>query len=238
MKCWICPYEPDLVAEQRAELIAPLNRAEREKLSRYRRTEDRLEFLVSRYVVRRCLSELSCAHPGELRLTNLSTGQPVIVSLDGESQVASVSLSHTHGAVALLAGPRAVKCGIDVERMTDLNVKQLLTARFFSSREREWVESGSSVASIRSRFFRVWTLKEAYLKATGEGMAGFSDKVEVLPVSHEQAEVIDHRVKHETGSSWYFQTSTIGDAYFVARAWEKRPDLRSLVEETVGDFMG
>ena len=59
--------------------------------------------------------------------------------------------------------------GVDVEHVRPLESMSSLVRRCFSERERAHFESLPD-ASRLSAFFRTWTRKEAYLKATGEGL--------------------------------------------------------------------
>ncbi len=80
------------------------------------------------------------------------------------------NLSHTSGLVACAvreAGP----VGVDVEALTGDRPWQALAARFFAPDEaRSLAHLGP--AERRRRFLLLWTLKEAVLKARGEGLAG------------------------------------------------------------------
>ena len=53
-----------------------------------------------------------------------------------------------------------------------------LAKRFFTEKEASYLESLSPQEKIET-FFRFWTAKEAYLKATGEGLGGL-DNIEVM----------------------------------------------------------
>lgn len=77
------------------------------------------------------------------------------------------NLSHSGNfAVCIIADK---PCGIDIEggRTIKLSVAQ----RFFSSWEYEWIQSAKDTVGQEERFLRIWTLKEAYAKLTGLGIA-------------------------------------------------------------------
>lgn len=78
------------------------------------------------------------------------------------------SLSHCEGAVALLVAD--APCGVDVERIR--RARTLAVARrYFSADEAAWLEA-LPADEQDSAFFRLWTLKEAAVKALGTGLAG------------------------------------------------------------------
>lgn len=60
-------------------------------------------------------------------------------------------------------------CGIDIEGNRPF--KPSVAKRFFSKTEYHWIYDTENVSVQAERFFRLWTLKEAYAKATGNGIA-------------------------------------------------------------------
>lgn len=83
------------------------------------------------------------------------------------------NLSHSGTMAACCVADRPV--GIDIEGGRPCRLK--VAQRFFSERERAWVEE----AETEHRFFRLWTLKEAYAKADGAGIGQNITKVHFRP---------------------------------------------------------
>lgn len=88
------------------------------------------------------------------------------------------SLSHSGSiAVCALAGQEV---GADIQQFGQ--IRKGLAERFFSSEDllliREWEEYGIRREEI---FFRIWTIKEAYMKLTGEGMSQGLHSTRILP---------------------------------------------------------
>ena len=79
------------------------------------------------------------------------------------------NISHSSNYVACVIGNRPV--GIDIEKAR--KGRQNLAKRFFDVSEAEWIKECDS----DERFFRIWTLKEAYGKATGQGVLDILDKI-------------------------------------------------------------
>lgn len=79
------------------------------------------------------------------------------------------NISHSSNYVACVIGDRPV--GIDIEKARE--VRQNLAKRFFDISEAEWIKECDS----DERFFRIWTLKEAYGKATGQGVLDILGKI-------------------------------------------------------------
>lgn len=79
------------------------------------------------------------------------------------------NISHSSNYVACVIGDRPV--GIDIEKTRE--GRQNLAKRFFDESEAEWIKECDS----DERFFRIWTLKEAYGKATGQGVLDILGKI-------------------------------------------------------------
>lgn len=79
------------------------------------------------------------------------------------------NISHSSNYVVCAIGDKPV--GIDIEG--GRKGRQNLARRFFDRAESDWIEEAES----DERFFRIWTLKEAYGKATGCGVLDILDKI-------------------------------------------------------------
>lgn len=79
----------------------------------------------------------------------------------------SFNLSHSGERVMCVIADQEVGC--DVERVKDVNLA--FGRRFFAPQEYEQVACLSGKNKKNQMFFRIWTQKESYIKATGKGIA-------------------------------------------------------------------
>ncbi|MBO5459044.1 MAG: 4'-phosphopantetheinyl transferase superfamily protein [Lachnospira sp.] len=86
------------------------------------------------------------------------------------------NLSHSGNYAVCIISDK--DCGIDIEG--GRNVKLNVAKRFFSEREYSWITETADISEQKERFFRIWTLKEAYAKLTGMGIAEEISKVEYI----------------------------------------------------------
>jgi len=75
------------------------------------------------------------------------------------------SLSHSGDMVICAAGSKDVGC--DIEKLAA--PKEKVAERFFAPEEIEYLHSFSG-DTLDREFFRLWTMKESYIKMTGEGL--------------------------------------------------------------------
>lgn len=124
--------------------------------------------LVSTALVRTTLSRYGELSPAAWCFRRNENGRPEIV----ESQSAGglrFNLSHT-GGLAACAVTRGADVGVDVESIARRAEVRAIADRFFTTDEARELRALDE-ARCRERFFELWTLKEAYVKARGGQLA-------------------------------------------------------------------
>jgi 4'-phosphopantetheinyl transferase len=126
------------------------------------------------------------------------------------------NLSHTRGLVACGVA-REREIGVDVEHV-DRRVELLAVARHvFSPREIAGLEALSGEAQ-RSRFFDLWTLKEAYIKAIGKGLAAPLRAITFAAETADPVPVHFDVEARDDASSWCFRRHQPGSQHRLAVA--------------------
>jgi 4'-phosphopantetheinyl transferase len=165
-----------------------LSPPEMDRARRFHFERDRNHFIVARGFMRVILARYLGAKPDKLEFTYSTRGKPTL-----GGSYASVglhfNLSHS-GGIALLAVSPAGTVGIDVEQLRPMDDADQLVHRFFSSRETEAFQKMPPSAKSLA-FFNLWTRKEAFLKASGEGIAHLLNQVEVSFLPGEPAKLLN-----------------------------------------------
>jgi 4'-phosphopantetheinyl transferase len=157
-----------LTAFSREDLLHYLGPEERVRHARFRFESDRDIYLVAHALTRRMLGRLIGVSSDALEFAAGEHGRPEIVGPES-ARGFRFNLSHTHGLVAC-AVTRGADIGVDVE-YAERRVDILGVARqVFSPVEVAGLAALSGGAQ-RERFFELWTLKEAYIKAIGKGLS-------------------------------------------------------------------
>lgn len=68
--------------------------------------------------------------------------------------------------------------GCDIEKSDKVNTK--IAKRFFAQSESDYIFSAKTEAEQSEIFFRLWTLKESYLKHSGKGLQGGLNSFEIV----------------------------------------------------------
>ncbi|WP_114968055.1 4'-phosphopantetheinyl transferase family protein [Rhodoferax ferrireducens] len=155
------------------ELLTRLNGEERARCLRYRQPADRIRFATTRVILRRMLAERLRIPLDEIKLDIDSFGKPRLANRDA----LFFNLSHS-GNFALIALSAHQPVGVDIEAATTALDFNSLHASLTPAERRYCDESADEKA-----FFRVWSGKEAVLKAWGVGIADHLQSVSVVPVA-------------------------------------------------------
>jgi 4'-phosphopantetheinyl transferase len=155
---------PDLLAFYRSLLSSD----EIRRADRYLREDSRVAFTIAHAVLRRLLSGYSDVAPQDWSFVAGEHGRPEI-DTPAAHRGLRFNLSHTRGLIAFVFAS-GIDCGIDVEETERLADPAKLAKRVFAASEREDFEAQAPDLR-RRRFHEYWTLKEAYIKATGFGLA-------------------------------------------------------------------
>lgn len=162
--------QPD---EEREALARALSEDERQRAARFYFEKDRRHFTVARGVLRALLGRYLERAPGEISFEYGPQGKP---SLPSPAPL-RFNLSHSGGR-ALLAFSREREVGVDIEQARPLKDLLGLAETVFSPRELATLRALSGAAREEA-FFACWSRKEAFIKATGEGMSRRLDSFDV-----------------------------------------------------------
>ena len=145
-----------------------LDDQERDRGDRFRLAPVRRRFIVCRARLRQLLSSYQRVAPRELEFTYAELGKPELVGRR-PAEPLYFNVSHSH-ELALIAVTRSGELGVDIERVRPLRDMRGLAQRFFAASEYQGLERLGPEAR-EAAFFRLWTRKEALLKATGKGLS-------------------------------------------------------------------
>jgi 4'-phosphopantetheinyl transferase len=150
-----------------------LSHEESAQYHRFRVAHDARDYAAAHALLRHALSATGDHAPAQWRFDKTPAGKPFLIG--GYADRASFSLSHTRGMVACAVTSGAA-IGVDVECVDRKVDAGAIAARFFAPAETARISTLDGEAR-RERFFDLWTLKEALVKALGLGMATALDSL-------------------------------------------------------------
>jgi 4'-phosphopantetheinyl transferase len=146
--------------------VAALSAEEIARAARVRSPADRARRLASRAALRAILGRYLGEEPRRVQLSATPAGRPLLVD---PSRPLEVSLSRS-GGWALVAVADGARVGVDLELVDARHVDEPLLDATLTAEERAELESTPASRRVR-RFYELWTLKEAWAKADGTGLA-------------------------------------------------------------------
>jgi 4'-phosphopantetheinyl transferase len=214
----------------RPQLMAALSDDERARYTRFRFDDDRDTYLVAHALTRGLIAGLCGCALADVQFELGERGRPELIAQAGRPAL-RFNLSHTRGFVAC-AFTASADIGVDVE-YADRKVEILAVAKHvFSARERSALEALSGVEQ-RERFFDLWTLKEAYVKAIGKGLAAPLRAISFAPEQPDSVPVHFTSEVADNADDWCFRRLKPHSDYRLAVAFRAGRDAAVSFEEYV-----
>jgi len=197
------------------ELKNLLANNERSRALEFKFLRDSKRFIIARAALRQILAMVLNAEPHSLQLSTGSYGKPGLAK-----ENLRFNLSHS-GDLALIAVARERELGIDVEEMRPMDDLRSIAKRFFAPQEAQRIAAMTDSATITRAFFECWTRKEAFIKATGEGLSRPLDSFRVTFFPDCLPEL---RIDSEDSAHWKLVNINAGPRYCAALVYELLPD--------------
>lgn len=177
---------------------ALLTTDEKLRAGKYRQQKDTYRFIVSRGAQRIILGKYTKQPPAGLQFVLGYNKKPYLVSNDGS--VIHYNPSHSGDWIVLAIATSAV--GADVEQIDHtFPFDDILTDNFS-------VEEIRYISTSAEKFFTLWTRKEAYLKATGQGLG---DHLPVTPALDGEHQL--DRMLTGSDNKWQLNSFMLADGY-------------------------
>lgn len=217
---WTAPLElaPDILRG----LAATLSEPERERAQRFFFETHRNRFVAGRGLLRVILARYLSARPGQVQFEYGPAGKPALAGEFAECGI-EFNLSHCE-ELAVLAVTRRTRIGADVERIWMPAEADELVNRFFSRREAA-LFARLQASDKPLAFFNLWTRKEAFLKATGQGIGHCLGRVEVAFLPNEAPRLLQLPAEVAGGNAgqWALHVVEPASGYVAAIACEGTP---------------
>lgn len=193
-----------------------LSPEERDRASRFRFDRHRTRYIAGHGLLRYILGKYLNLDPARVAFFIDSNEKPDLVS---ESNPRSIRFNLSHSEDLALVGITLNRSiGVDVEQIRPNPGALQIAKRYFSTQEYEQIRSTPEHAR-QAMFFRFWTLKEACIKATGEGIGALEQVQVTLDPDHPKPDV---RIDSELGSGTSWQALTLNpvEGYIGAVVFE------------------
>jgi 4'-phosphopantetheinyl transferase len=200
----------DVAAARRARWLSWLSAAERARVARYVDPRHGERYLAAHAQLRWLLGERLGLPPEAVALERAPQGKPYL-----PGRPLRFNLSHCR-EFALVALHPAREVGVDLEWTAAPRDWLALARRFFTVAEAAWLAALPAGEQPRA-FCRLWTCKEAWMKADGRGMAAGLRAIEVIPGDGSTPVV-------RGGSAWCWREIEAPPGFAATVVWAREDD--------------
>lgn len=196
-----------------------LTPAERQRMRAFRFEKDQRQYLAARALVRTALSLQAGVSPADWRFGATARGKPFIEGPAGQAPL-HFNLAHTHGLVVCAVSRNHARLGVDVESIDRQTAALDIADGHFGPAECAWLREVPA-DQLPQAFMQLWTLKEAWIKATGEGLSAALNHCSFTLPSRPDAgpasvSAVFHDGSTEQGAHWRFIRAVLDDRFAVA----------------------
>jgi 4'-phosphopantetheinyl transferase len=175
----------------------------------------RLHYLGARLLIRQSVAEACGCAPTRLGFRTGITGKPEAIT-PANAAGWHFNAAHSGDLAACIVARHPV--GIDLEPCDRIIDPVPVARRHFTPAEADWIAANHGRS--RQRFLALWTLKEAYLKGMGTGLATDLASVTFQPVGGRQFRC------HDTGptvGNWHCRLYCLRSAFWLSYATPEIP---------------
>lgn len=159
------------------DLLSYVGKYRRNKISRYKNEQDRKRSLLAEFLIKKAIVEKMGLR--DVTISRNKYGKPYLQGVKDFH----FNISHSGHYVVIAVSEE--KVGIDIEKKDKVDYR--IAERFFSNKEAREILAGSEEDERIDAFYRIWTLKESYVKTIGKGLTipfssfefTFGNKIEI-----------------------------------------------------------
>jgi 4'-phosphopantetheinyl transferase len=154
-----------------SSLLSLLTEADRQQILRLRNLRDQWSVAAARAVVRILLGQCLDCPAQDVALIRDERGKPMLDPRRHGTIARQLHFSISHGRELIAVAIAHSRIGIDVEAVCELPELMQIASMQFAPESLDDLKVVETDAERTALFYRFWTLGEAFVKATGEGIA-------------------------------------------------------------------
>jgi 4'-phosphopantetheinyl transferase len=217
------------------KLVRWLSAEERDRMQRFRAAHHRHTYLIAHALVRGALARALDCDPAELRFESNAYGKPSVVLPSSHAKL-EFNLSHTDG-LSVVAVSRQSRLGCDVESLNRSDLDVEIARRFFTPEESQEIVAHHPSRQIQ-RLLSYWTLKEAYIKAEGQGLSMGLDTFYFSLKENQSPRLMLKSGAQQPSATWQFRQIILSDHYLISLAVEPINGEEVTIETQEANWLG
>ena len=211
---WVDLNLPDVFVQQ---LWLILSDDERKRAQRFYFERDRRRFVAARGTLRLVLGHYLRHPPDTIQFCYEPAGKPYLSPSGSESTI-NFNVSHS-GEAALIGLCQDERVGIDIEFKNRDHATLAVARHFFAPEEIAALENLPADARCDA-FYRIWAMKESYIKGRGEGVSLGLDTFAVSLACEQPSALLRSSEGESELKRWRFWAVDVGENYAASLAVE------------------
>lgn len=196
-----------------SQFINIISDKRRKKIDRFIFMKDKVQGLFAEIILRYALLEQYSIHSLDIEFEYTEYGKP------GLANYRDIHFNMTHSGNWVLCGVGDTSLGVDVEQIKE---KQLSMAnKMYTKEENDFIHNQLQENRLKA-FYKIWTLKESYVKNIGKGL---SIPFDSFSFSFYQDEIQFYQ-QGKRNDSFSFNTGQLDDQHITALCvdskWSKK----------------
>lgn len=176
------------------------------KVKLFANVDDKKRSIYGDLMIRYLISKKLQIKNSKIKFASNKFGKPFIEGFG------NIHFNISHSEHWVIGAVDSYPIGIDIERMEYIENIDEISKRFFSNEEIKYIESQKSYSEKIKCFYKMWTLKESYLKSIGKGLT--------KRLSSFSLEVIKDKVvlsdQSEIKNDYYFNHFIYNHNYYIS----------------------
>lgn len=149
---------------------------ENKRTGRFTFEKDRNQFITTHGSLRKILSQYLSVRPEKIQFSHTTNRKPFIVF-----PVTTLKFNISHSENKILIAVSDNEIGVDIEKIKPEFAHKDVVEKYFTANEKKAILNAEKPHEV---FYKLWTRKEAILKATGMGIAADLRSIEVCSVEN------------------------------------------------------
>ena len=223
----------DAISEEQAGLYRGLlSEAEWARNRRYRFERDRHRDLIARALLRTELARRLGVQPQQLAFVQGEHGKPELLNTAAVQVPDNLHFNLSHAGDCVVLAIAQHRVGVDIEYTLRTNDVMAIADRYFFGSEIKELY-GFPESQQKQRFFDYWTLKEAYMKARGEGISLGLDNFGFSVVNARSISIFMKPCLNDSPEHWQFLCATPEPDYRLALAINSPQMIEVTIQECI-----
>lgn len=196
-----------------------LSKDEQDRALKFYFEKDQKTYIFSRGILRLILGQYIGISPKTINLKYSSYGKPFIDPLQNKNQL-YFNISHTRQHI-LYAFTKNTEIGIDIEYLKSDIDYQSVAKNVFSTYEYQTITK-APLEKQCVLFYKIWTSKEAFLKAIGLGLSYPLSDFDVCVAENQTIKIRDIKYSSKEAKQWMLYSLTPCEGYISTVATKQK----------------